>query len=61
MERDVDVLGLALLEEARSQVEAEAGEHAADQEVGLRRVVLQVERAEPGGAEHLQGGDPAVS
>ena len=61
VEGDVDVLGLALLEEARSQVEAEAGEDAADQEVGLGRVVLQVERAEPGGAEHLRGGDSAVS
>ena len=53
MEGDVDVLGLALLEEARAEVEAQTGEDPADEEVGLGRVVLQVERAEPRGPEHL--------
>ena len=55
VQRDVDVLGLALLEEARAQVQAQPGEDPADEEVGLGGVVLEVEGAEPRGAEHLEG------
>ena len=54
VQRDVDVLGLALLEEARAQVQAQPGQDPADEEVGLGRVVLQVEGAEPCRAEQLE-------